>query len=60
MQASIANGILTIQVPVNAVPQPSSSGKTLIVASSNGNKTTDAKVDGKPVVIGLNAYIKRD
>ena len=39
-------------------PTPSASGKTLVVASSHGNKETDAKINGKPVVIGLNAYIK--
>ena len=39
-------------------PTPSSSGKTLVVASSRGNAVTTAMVDGKPVTIGLNAYIK--
>ena len=39
-------------------PTPSASGKTLVVASTRGNKTTEAIIDGKPVVIGLNAYIK--
>ena len=39
-------------------PTPSSSGKTLVVASSRGNAVTTAIVDGKPVTIGLNAYIK--
>ncbi len=39
-------------------PTPSASGKTLMVASSRGNTVTTATVDGKPVVIGLNAYIK--
>lgn len=40
-------------------PTPSSSGKTLILASTHGNTVTTAEVDGKPVIIGLNAYIKR-
>ncbi len=40
-------------------PTPSSSGKTLVVASTRGNMQTDAMLDGKPVVIGVNAYIKR-
>ncbi len=38
---------------------PSSSGKTLVVATTHGNIVTAAEVDGKPVTIGLNAYIKR-
>jgi hypothetical protein len=40
-------------------PTPSSSGKTLVVASSRGNAVTTAEVDGKPITIGLNAYIKK-
>jgi len=40
-------------------PTPSASGKTLVVASSRGNQVTSATVDGKPVVVGLNAYIKK-
>jgi len=39
-------------------PTPSASGKTLVVASTRGNAVTDAMVDGKPITIGLNAYIK--
>ena len=37
----------------------SGSGKTLVVASSHGNKVTEAKVQGKNVVVGLNAYIPK-
>ena len=40
-------------------PTPSASGKTLVVASSRGNMATTAVVDGKPVIVGLNCYIKR-
>lgn len=40
-------------------PTPSSSGKTLVVASSRGNAVTSAEVDGKPITIGLNAYISK-
>jgi len=39
-------------------PTPSASGKTLVIASSHGNQTTKAMIDGKPVV-GLNVYIKK-
>lgn len=39
-------------------PTPSASGKTLVVASTRGNATSDARVDGQPVVVGVNAYIK--
>lgn len=40
-------------------PTPSASGKTLVVASTRGNMTTSAQVNGKPVIVGVNAYIRR-
>jgi hypothetical protein len=60
MNASIdsKSGELVIRVQLNAEPQPSASGKTLVVASSHGNQPTAAQVDGKPVIVGLNAYIR--
>ena len=57
MQVEIKNGDLVITIPMQK-PMPSASGKTLVVASSHGNQPTSAQVDGRPVVIGLNAYIK--
>jgi hypothetical protein len=57
MIASIKDNTLHIAIPLQA-PRPSSTGKTLVVATSGGNVTTTATVDGKPVTIGLNAYIK--
>lgn len=38
-------------------PEMSKSGKSLVVATSKGNVKTELLVDGKPVIIGLNAYI---
>lgn len=40
-------------------PTPSASGKTLVVASTRGNQKTTCMVQGKPVTLGLNAYISR-
>ncbi|HEY5534835.1 MAG TPA: hypothetical protein VIL99_07885 [Ignavibacteria bacterium] len=40
-------------------PTPSASGKTLVVATTHGNVKTECVIDGKEVVIGLNAYIKK-
>ena len=57
MQVEIKNGDLVITIPMQK-PAPSASGKTLVVASSRGNQPTSAQVDGKPVVVGLNAYIR--
>lgn len=59
MQVTIEGKELVIRIPMQNPPQPSASGKTLVVASSRGNKVTEATVDGKQVVIGLNAYIPR-
>lgn len=39
-------------------PSPSTSGKTLVIASTHGNASSSAQFDGKPIVIGCNAYIR--
>ena len=39
-------------------PTPSASGKTLVVTTTHGNQPTDATLDGKPVIVGVNAYIR--
>jgi hypothetical protein len=57
MKASIKGNTLTIEIDMSA-PTPSKSGKTLMVATTNGNIPTTATVNGKPVTIGLNAWIK--
>ncbi|MFZ4592385.1 MAG: hypothetical protein ACOYN6_15395 [Ignavibacteria bacterium] len=58
MDAKIENGKLTIVIDLQE-PTPSASGKTLVVATTHGNVVTECVVDGKPVTIGLNAYIKK-
>src|SRR6266702_7765440 len=57
MTVEIRGNKLCIEIDLEK-PTPSSSGKTLVVASTRGNTVTTAEVDGKPVTIGLNAYIK--
>lgn len=57
MKVTIEKGELVIRIPMQD-PKPSASGKTLVVASSHGNQQTTAVVNGKPVYVGLNAYIK--
>ena len=58
MKAEIKGNELIITMPLHA-PTSSKSGKTLTVASSYGNKPTTATIDGKPVIVGLNAYITK-
>ena len=40
-------------------PTPSASGKTLVVATTHGNVPTDVEINGKPVIVGVNAYIRK-
>ena len=39
-------------------PTPSTSGKTLVIATTHGNVPTDVQMDGKPVIVGVNAYVR--
>jgi hypothetical protein len=57
LQVEIKDNKLATEIDLEE-PKPSASGKTLVVASTRGNVVTTAEVDGKPVIIRLNAYIK--
>lgn len=57
MTATIKYNVLHLEIPLHA-PRPSATGKTLTVASTKGNQLTEATIDGKPVIVGVNAYIK--
>ena len=57
MKTTIKDNVLHIEIPLHA-PRPSATGKTLTVASSNGNQPTEARINGLPVIVGVNAYIK--
>ncbi|HKB37098.1 MAG TPA: hypothetical protein VKD72_11635 [Gemmataceae bacterium] len=59
MKATIEGNELVIRLPLNKSPVPSSSGKTLVVASTHGNRTTEAVINGQPVIVGANASIQR-
>ena len=57
MNATIEGSNLVITLPLQS-PRPSASGKNLVVASTGGNVTINsATVQGKPLTIGVNAYI---
>lgn len=58
MKVEVKENKLIIEIDLQE-PTPSASGKTLVVASSHGNQTTTAMLNGQPIVIGLNAYIRR-
>lgn len=57
MNVEIKKDSITITLPIS--PRPSASGKTLVIASSAGNHATTAQYDGKPVIVGVNAYVAR-
>lgn len=59
VKATIENNELVIRVPLNATPVLSASGKSLVIATSHGNQKTEAMVNKKPVIVGVNAYIAR-
>lgn len=49
-----------IRIPLQEKPSKSSSGKTLVVATSGGNQVTQATYEGKNIIVGFTAYIKPD
>jgi len=57
LTAAIEGEYLVIRVPMNPTPVRSATGKTLVVASSRGNKETEVQVQGQSVFVGVNAYI---
>lgn len=58
MKAKLRNGMLIIKLPLVIPPKVSKSGKTLLVASSRGVRRTVLRVDGKPICITVNAFIR--
>lgn len=52
------DGKLYIECDLSADHGKSSSGKTMIVASSEGNQPVGTHKNGKPVILGLNLYFK--
>ena len=53
-----AKGILTITVDLNKEFGPSVSGKTIIVASTQGNQAIGTAKSGEVVQVGVNVYRK--
>lgn len=51
-------GIMNVEIELNKVPVKSGSGKTMVIASTSGNRAVDATYNGEPVILGLNAYYK--
>jgi hypothetical protein len=58
MNAKIDGKNLILTIPINTPLSPSKSGKSLLVDSTHGNVPSTAIVEGKPLIVSLNAYIK--
>jgi hypothetical protein len=59
MKAKVKNGNLLIELKLQN-PRPSSTGKTLLVASTNGVRRSTALVDGREISVVANAFIFPD
>jgi hypothetical protein len=59
-EAKVEGGFLVLRIPLENPPQLSGSGKNFTVASTHGNRQTEAEVNGKKVTVGVNAYIRND
>lgn len=59
MKVEVGQFELVITIPMLKPLKPSKSGKTLVVATTHGNVPTSAVVNGKPLIVGLNAYISK-
>lgn len=49
---------LIVEIDLENKPAPSKSGKSISIATSHGNQLTTAEYNGKPVTVGINAYIR--
>jgi len=56
MKAEIKGSDLVITIPFNKKGVASGSGKSMVHATTSGNKVTELEVNGKLLVLGLNAY----
>jgi len=57
MKAEVKNGKLIIEIELEK-PTLSSSGKSMVVASTHGFTKTSAVVDGKEISLSINAITK--
>ena len=59
MDARIEKGNLVITIPLGK-PRPSSSGKTILLATTKGPRKTSARFEGKTVAVVANAFLYPD
>lgn len=52
------SGKVTIVLDALAEPRESATGKTMVLASTQGNQSTTAQYNGRPLTVGANVYFK--
>jgi len=57
MDVKIEKDTIIISLPLS--PRPSASGKSIVIASTAGNQATAAQYQGKPVIVGVNCYVRK-
>jgi hypothetical protein len=58
MKVTIKNKVMTIEIPLLDTAKPSSTGKSLIHATTSGNVPVELLVNGQPLIVSVNAYTK--
>ena len=57
MKVEIIKDSIVITMPISK--HSSKSGKSTVVATSGGTQPTAAVIDGQPVIVGCNCYIRK-
>lgn len=57
MSVKIEGNELVIRLPISNPAPFSATGKSKVIATTRGNVQTAVLIEGKPVTIGVNAYI---
>ena len=52
--------VIKSKLPSPKKMEASKSGKSDLLASTNGNLNTGIKFDGRDIIVGLNAYVKKE
>ena len=60
MRVRIRKGMLVIRLPLIDPIRLSSTGKSLLVATSRGSRRTAITVDKKPLIVSAMAYVRSD
>ncbi len=59
LKVTLKGNVLHIELPIDEQPKLSSTGKTLVVASTHGNVNTGIEIQGKALMVGVNGFIAK-